>query len=100
MTIFLVFNVKKHSNFKWILFCSVGDLTCILYHILYLENKMMGKIQVTSLPCSPSSSIVEPMATVVNYVYTIRFLQQFHAAVMVAVWGVGGRLDIPDHKCC
>lgn len=100
MTIVLVFNVKKQSSFEWILFCPVGHLTCILYHILYLENKMIGKIQVNSLPCSPSSCIMEPMATVVNYVYTIRFSQQLHAAVMVAVWGVGGRLDIADHKCC
>jgi hypothetical protein len=38
--------VKKHSSFKLILFCSVGHLAYILYHILYLGNKLTGKIQV------------------------------------------------------
>jgi hypothetical protein len=50
----------------------------------------MGKIQVNSLPCSPSSCIMEPLATVVNFVYTTRFSQHSYAAVMVAVWGGGG----------
>lgn len=78
MTIISVFSVKKHISFKWILICCLGHLACILYHILRLENKMMDKIQVNSLPCSPSSYIMEPMPTFVNYVYTIRFSQQLH----------------------
>ena len=71
--------MKKYGSFKWILFCCLGHLAYILYHILYLENKLMDKIQVNSLPCSPSSCIMEPMATVVNYVNIIRFSQQLHA---------------------
>jgi hypothetical protein len=89
----LGFYCKKHDSFKWILFCcqvqriwrnfySVGHLAYILYHILYLETKMMVKIQVNSLkegclPLSPASCIVEPMTTFVNYMYTIKFTQQF-----------------------